>query len=426
MTSRKVFVVILIVLGVFVAVWIFRDALSTFWMRFWTSLSPRQQDAIVSGLAGLLVGVFSSMVASYLFSRVQKEVWQNDIGALTVQLSNLKDQLSNMGREHEVLLRDLVPAIGGHFTESLFSFHPMASKKIAGILSGETERLYDRHHKRVIVTTAKDTYTIKELRRYESVFVWSLEFHITWQWLNDSRITKRPLEDLLLAAVANEEALDDFSPEHESDAQKLAQRRELEGFLEKNLVKSTVVNPLDASRRIPDDRLNEVFTIDKVDVTEEGRPPKLVEKARLRKVPPEKLPIGVYEAYELPPEFNVSLPVDARLHVEYFGRMCLLATLEEADDKVYQGHMTFSPSDVISDQYELRLSYPPHVTLDGKRVSLEVRKESSGSQHVHGPLVNHPQDMADAKGYRLAEMKVSEALTDLHQLSLRWRGRVQA
>ena len=87
---------------------------------------------------------------------------------------------------------------------SIFSFHPMVSKEIARILSVETDRLYGRHHNRVIVTTANDSYTIRGLKQIGSVVVWSLEFHITWQWLNDSKVTKRPLEDFLLVAAAND------------------------------------------------------------------------------------------------------------------------------------------------------------------------------------------------------------------------------
>lgn len=423
MTSRKVFVLILVLLAFIVCVWIAKDLLAT----FWSSLSSGKQDAIVSGVTGLLVGVLSSMVASYLFSRVQKEVWQTDIGALTAQLSNLKDQLTDMSREHQQLLRDLVPAIGGSFTQSLFSFHPMASKEIARILSEETDRLYGRHHKRVIVTTAKDMYTIKDLQRFDpQTMVWSLEFHIRWKWLNDSRIAKHPLEDFLLVAVANDEALDDFSPEHESEAHKVAQRARLSDFLEKNLVKSTVVNPLDAWKRIPANRINEVFAVDKVYVSDDKQT-FTVDESRLRRIPDAELPIGVYAAWALPPDLNLPLTVGARLDVEYIGHMCLLAAaVEDADNKlIYRGHMTFRPSDVVGDQYELTLSYPPSVTIDGKAVRLSVEKENSGCQFVHGPLVNHPQDRTDAKGARWAEMAVPGPLTDLHQLSLIWHGEVQ-
>jgi hypothetical protein len=418
-TWRTRNVVIIAVLAVVVVSGILKDWL----LAVWKSLNSWEQDAIASGVAGLFVGVLSSMVASYLIGKEKREVWQKEVGLLKEQLSDLKEQLSAMNLEHQQLLKRLVPAIGGEFTNSLFSFHPMASERIAAILSKESDRLYTRHHKRVIVTTAKDEYTITGLQQFESVLVWSLEFHITWLWKNDSRITKRPLEDFQLVAVANSEALDDFLTKRESEALKQSKRKELEELLAANVAKLTVENPLDLAKRIPDDRVNEIFMFDKVYVTEEGRETTLIDRADLV---PAKKPMGVYEAWALPSQLNVSLPVHATLQVEYFGRMFLLATVEDPDDRVYKGLMTYRPSDVISDQYEMRLSYPANLTVDGKRVRLEVDKEKSGSQSVYGPLENHPQDMADGKGDRLAEMRVSGPLTDLHQLSLIWRGHLQA
>jgi hypothetical protein len=172
----------------------------------WKSLGPVKQEHIASGLISIAAGIVTSFFASYLFNKLQ----QDNVNKIIKKLSEILSQ-------HELLLNNLVPAIGGSFTRSLFAFHPMASEEIARILSVETNRLYGRHHKRVIVTSAKDSYAIKGLKHFDKVVVWSLEFHAAWQWKNDSKITKYPLEDFLLVAAANDEALDDFSPEHESD-----------------------------------------------------------------------------------------------------------------------------------------------------------------------------------------------------------------
>lgn len=395
-----------------VVIWICRDLI----LGVWKTLSTRQQDTILSGSTGFLIGIISSMVASYLFSRVQKEVWQTDI-------RDIAGRLSIMHNDHELLLQSMIPAIGGQFTKSLFAFPPMTSEEIARILSNETDRLYGRHHKRVIVTTAKDAYSIKGLKRLDGdVVVWLLEFHVTWQWLNDSKITKHPLEDFLLVAVANDEALDDFSEEHESEAQKTAQRRSLEDFLQKNIVKATIVNPIDARRRIPPNLVNDVFTIDRVYISYAGNT-QTIESSDLRKVPQSQLPVGVYAAWSLP-QLDLPLPRGDRLHVEYIGRMYLSAEFGTPNGEICWGYMTFRPSDIVGEQYDLTLTFPSDVALGGQTFSVEVIARESGCQLVHGPLERQPREWTDTRGVHVAQISVPGPLTDLHQLSLKWKGAI--
>jgi len=309
----------------------------------------------------------------------------------------------------------------------------MASEQIARILSVETDRLYRRHHKRVIVTKAKDTYAIKGLKRLasDSRVVWSLEFHIMWEWLNDSKVSKHPLDDFLLVAVANEEALNDFS--YQSEADRVAQQSRLADFLRdrENILRSTIVNPLDATKCIPDVLMAEVFTIDRICVSYNGTTHPIA-AGDLRRIPKSELPVGVYSGFSLP-SLNLPLPIGARLEVEYIGQICLSAG--SGENGQYWGFMAFPPSDVIGSQYDLMLLYPPAVTVDDKTVSLDVVAERSGYQFIHGPLVNHPskrtqtaadvpKGLAYSGGGLLAHIRVTEPLTDLHRVSLVWKGQM--
>lgn len=154
----------------------------------WHWLFEVQSGAI--GL-GLITGIASSLAAAIIYGFRHKEVWQDDVRKLNKDLDEIKTDLSTQLKElrhdHDVLLEGIVPAIGGSFAKSLFEFHPMASKEIARILSNQTNDLYGRHHKRVIVMSANDRYKIEELKHLNSTVVWSLEFRTTWEWHNDLR-----------------------------------------------------------------------------------------------------------------------------------------------------------------------------------------------------------------------------------------------
>lgn len=457
MTWHKRYIGVILVLATLLLAWIFRVSLLGFarWL-----FGPQTGPIVVGFISGLL----ASLLATLLYSFVQKEAWQEDIRQLkgeinTLQAGNeqhrgvdqvastteeihtacdaiksdLSNQLAALRRDHDGLLERLVPAIGGPFTESLFAFPPMASEQIARILSVETRRLYRRHHKRVIVTKAKDTYAIKALKRLVpgSKIVWSLEFHIMWEWWNDSKVVKHPLDDFLLVAVANEGALPAFTYQNEAD--KVAQHKRLAEFFEdrENIVRSIIVNPFDDTQRIPDDLISELFTIDRINVSCD-KETRLIRPSDLRKIPEAELPIGVYSAFSLPP-LNLPLPVGARLGVEYIGRMCRSAETGVAGK--YRGFLAFPPSDVIGSQYDLTLLYPASVELEGKEVKLDVVAEESGCQFVHEPLANRPSERTQrptdvpsglpySKGGRVAQIQVTEPLTELHRLLLTWKGDV--
>lgn len=418
----------------------------------WRWLMVTQNGAIV---IGLLSGTLGSLVATLLYSKVEKEAWKGDVALLRTEVAAMRStvaeeaalleqvrtiadaiktdltvQLTASRRDHELLLKSFVPAIGGAFTKSLFAFHPMASAQIAGILSAETDRLYGRHHKRVIVTKAKDTYAIRGLKRLVdgSTPVWFIEFHVMWEWLNDSKVTKYPLDDFLLVAAANEEALSDFS--YQSEADKLIQRERLGEFFKdrQNIVRSTIVNPWDVTKRIPADLMSQVFTIDRLDISYDGST-HLIKPSDLRQIPDSDLPVGVYSAFSFP-QLNRSLPVGAKLGVEYVGHICLRA--EATEDGQFGGFMSFPPSDVIGNQYDLTLLYPREVGFEGSNLQLDVVSDQSGCKFIHGPLLNSPSPRIQTrndvpkgltyKGGLVAQIRVTGPLTDLHELSLTWKG----
>lgn len=372
---------------------------------------------------GLIVGIFSGVVSALLYGFLQKEVWQDDIREMHLKLleidKGLSDQLTKLRNDHDTLLQGFAPAIGGAFTQSLFEYHPMASKQIARILSDHIKDQYARHHSRVVVQTAADQYTIKGLERIESTLVWSLYFHLTWTWKNDSKITKYPLDDFLLVADMNQEALEGLLAKLTSTKKREDAYKERTDFLGKNIVRSIIVNPQRPEIALPPDLFNKVFSIEGVWVggTE-------VKKSQLESVPEDGLPKGVYAAWSLPkddPAFNPALLIDDSLTVEYSGHLCLAAPEEGKD--TYSGYMTFPPSDVISDGYELTLGFPRTLEFEGTELHLEVVEKRSGCRFIHGPLKSQPRQGDGLGGLREAEMKVSEPLTELHEISLVWTGK---
>ena len=173
----------------------------------------------------------------------------------------------------------------------------------------------------------------------------------------------------------------------ESQAEREAQLKRRSDFLGGNVVKSTIVNPLNVTKRIPNSLMSEVFAIDKVHVTYD-RMTTTVPRTSLEPTLEKDLPIGVYAALSLrksDPKHNPPLPIGAQLTVEYVGRMCLTARLDSIG-LTYRGLMDFPPSDVIANQYRLKPAYPSEVELNGKHVDLTVDTEHSGSRFLHNSL----------------------------------------
>lgn len=376
----------------------------TFWDSIWNLVFKAQNGAI---FLGVVTGIFSSLVATWISGIRQKEIWHP-----------LLEEQKKLRHDYDRLLEGLAPAIGGPFTQSLFAYHPMASKEIARILSEQTKVQYERHHSRVIVQTAEDKYTVKSLKRVDKIVVWLLDFHIAWTWHNDSKITKGPLDDFLLVADANAEALESLFAALTSTKQREDAYKKRAAFLGKNIARSIVVNPSSPESSLPVGLFDEMFSIEKVWVGG-----KEIEKSRLDSKPKGDLPIGVYAAWSLPradQNFNPQLPVGDSLIVEYSGHICLAAQMEE--DNSYWGYMTYPPSDMISEEYKLRLSFPPDLKFEDREVRLEAVDKNSGCRFIHGPLKSQPRPCPGLNGYHDAEMIVHGPLTDLHQISLTWKG----
>lgn len=389
--------------------------------KVWHFLFEVQGGAV---FLGLIVGIVSGVLSAIIYSVLQKEVWKDDIKDMHEKLleidKSLSDQLTTLRYDHDILLKEIAPAIGGSFTQSLFAYHPMASKEIAHILSEQTKLQYERHHSRVIVQTAEDKYTVNGLKLVDSITVWSLDFHIAWSWYNDSKITKEPLDDFLLVADTNAEALESLFAALPSTKQRDDAYKKRTAFLGKNIARSIVVNPRSAESALPGSLFDQVFSIDSVWVSAQK-----VDKAQLVSMPKDDLPIGVFAAWSLPKtdkNLNPQLQIGDSLTVEYSGHLCLAAP--EDEDNTYWGYMTYPPSDVISDEYKLRLFFSPESKFGDKLVFLEAVPKSSGCRFIHGLLKNQPKSDTDANGHHYMEMKVPGPLTDLHQISLTWKGKL--
>jgi len=158
-TPGRITVALVVICLVVIACAVWPDPIWNFFMK-------TQGGAI--GL-GLLSGIVSGLISAWVYGFRQKEVWQKDVKDLYQKTlgidSVLSGQLKQLRDDYDMLLKDIAPAIGGSFTQSLFEYHPMASKEIARILSEQTKLQYERHHSRVIVQTAEDKYTVKGLKR---------------------------------------------------------------------------------------------------------------------------------------------------------------------------------------------------------------------------------------------------------------------
>jgi hypothetical protein len=104
--------------------------------------------------------------------------------------------------------------------------------------------------------------------------------------------------------------------------------------------------------------------------------------------------------------------------------MCLRSDEGTAVPPILWGYMTFRPSDIVGGGYNLRLKYPPEIRFEGKTIQLEVLRDSSGCQFVHRGLEHKPHEWTDEDGLRVAEISVTEPLTDMHQLKFTWKGDV--
>lgn len=384
----------------------------------WNWLTKTQNGASVLG-AG--VAVAAGIVSAFLYDLKKREVWRQDVDEMKEKIGeidkSLSDQLAALREDHDALLREMAPAIGGAFTQSLFQYHPMVSKEIASILSKQTNEQYGKHHRRVIVQSANDNYTVMGLRRHGASVVWELDNHPSWSWCNDSKVTKFPLSDFLLVAAATPGALDRLLDQIPNIAQRKADFERRAEFLGGNVATTIVVNPADPNEPIDENDLDTIFAFREVAVGG-----KRVNAAKLERIAEESVPVGVYAAWSLPAsdlDLHLPLHVNDTLTVEYSAHFSLAAQMDA--DGTCWGEMLFSPSDVISSEYELTLMCPSEVEFEGGQFKIEPVQERSGCRLVHGPLGNLANIKKTSKSTR-AVIKVLGPLTDMHQFSLTWKG----
>jgi len=387
-------------------------------------------------LFSLATGVLSGLTVAIIYARRQREIWKADTDDLTRVTRTMAEDLRNLRSSYVSHLERLVDAIGGPFTNSLFAYPPFVSKGIAQILSNQADGLYKQHHQRVLVKEGRDTYLIDGLRLFadSSIVVWSLRFHTTWTWFNDSDVTKRPLDDLVFVTAANPEALSSFTSPGSGEREE--ERKRLAAFYEtrRNVVRATAVNPLDIAARLTE--ITNVFNIDRVSVVHDRKTTRF-DAAQLESIngefPEGKLPDGIYSALRLPrlPELPALEPTET-MRIDYVGHFYLAATGGAAE---YWGELTFAPSDIVADEYRLTMLCPLGLRLDDREVDLEVERELSGCQYLHEPLDKKPEkkDNADPEdvpaefeGFRGKSATITgpRPLTNLHRFSLTWTGTI--
>lgn len=408
----------------------------------------------------IVLGISASVLANWLSVRAQQREWKEfgdehgkriasicgDIDKLTLEIATARDDLreamdtvkaevNEVRRNYFDLVTAARKAIGGPFTASVLGYHPHSSGTIAKILSDETRKAYDKHWARVVVTDAEDRYLVTSLKRKAltlgqdttEVLVWEFEYQVKWTWRNDSRVSRRPLDDFYILIVAPEEAVRDFDSRNPESASRMYAEF-FAGAL--NYVKCVVPNPIDREKRLPTDILDQLFDIksirfshgshvvelDKGDLTNDSGP----------------LPIGVYKRLGIPANrvHEFALNIGETMEVLYEGTMSTPATI--GNEGIVYGYLGYVPSDIVANSFSLSLSYPTGLNLDGKKYRLEVSSADSGCQYLRDPLRCNPDLLTVAPmlpeklrpipyKQEVAQIKVNESLTHFHLLTMNWK-----
>lgn len=407
----------------------------------------------------VIVGVASSLVASVCFGVFQKQVWHKDKESLDKGLDEVKKAIIQLNSavvetkqgfydaavgvrqgiaEADKNYRDLVTilqkAIVGPFTASVLGYHPRSSEKIAEILSVETRKAYDKHWDRVVVINAADRYLITQIKEFTlgeqqpeaGVLVWELDYQVSWTWRNDSKVTRRPLEDLVIIIVAPEDAVRDFDPsDPEGASKKYAEF--FAGAL--NCVKCVVANPHNHEKRLPEDAISQLFRIQSIKFIQGShsltlKVDELVEENG-------QLPPGVYKQLKIPREKvgNFILEIEHTMEVVYEGVMSTPVHREK--DGTFVGYLAYVPSDIVADSFELSLSHPKQLIFNNQGYQTEVVPDVSGCQYLRDPLRYNPEILSTARHLpekfrpgdkrQVSQIKINETLTHFHLLKLNWK-----
>ena len=382
----------------------------------------------------MLLSIAASLIASFLFDKVTKEVWRDDVNSIEASLVEIKADLGMMSSKHESVMVTLPEALGGGFTKSLLGYYPHSSSAIATILGDQMWSIYRRHYRRVIVLEGQDTYRVNGLfnhvsDRDETSQVWETEFDVKWTWKNDSKVTKSPLTDLMVVIAAPQEALENFnSSKGESDNQ--IQDKYFAYFLDtENYIRSTVLDPYDASRPLSAKELKKLFGVNGIKVTVDGMSREFKGDDLIEV---HDLPTGIYHGVkikEVPVEWR-QLAVHESMQVEYLGRMKLPA---RALGSGFTGEIVFPPSDIVGEKFELALVYPIEMEIAGKTYALSIENEGSGCKYLHEPFESKPIEDSNATylprhlrprkehGEVASIVRIEKKpLTEMHVVAIRW------
>lgn len=457
--------VVLLVLSALFSKWsLIRSAITVLARAIWSAVNAL---TTASAIAAFMGAAAASVLANWLCMRIQKREWERDVAnvraSMPVCMSRVDECLSRIrdidgavpriekmahsanagivltGEELRKIrescdshLGGLSAAIGGQLPRSMFAYPPYASTEIAGILSQETNRMYQRHHRRVVIKNGHDTYKVVELRSIvcdgESCAMWALRFNVMWEWINDARTKKYPLRDLLVVVMAPSEEVNAY--EYDTEGQYELEREKYEEFFarEDNIVRSIVAHPLADGKAIPEDVLRGMYRFGDVKY---GYGNDTMSTADKEEVPSAELPAGVYAAYRLR-DVDRALEPGGNLRVEYRGEICLPARAwkDEAGDEGLSGILSFPPSDVIWQEYKLRLVYPVSIRYGARTCTVAIDNLRSGCRFLHDPIETRvapivagerlPRGFEAAGGENVAQIVRREPLIDYHHVCMAW------
>jgi hypothetical protein len=389
----------------------------------------------------LAVGILTGLGTTLIINRLQREAWSTDIHSVGKQLERLEERISETSRQlagmtdrYDAHFHDVAKAISGPFTRSLFAYPALTSERIAEIVSEQSDELYQYHHERVLVESGKDTYLIEGLRTYGDAIIWSLRLHVTWTWYNDSKVPKRPLDDLVFVVASNDEAFSSFAGAAGSASvdQHKVLRSQFYGT-HKNIVKVIAANPLNVGQHLDKGEVKMVFDIDRIVLAFDARTT-VIEGTELEEINADEIH-GIYSARRLPPHhvMNATLPPGETMRIDYTGHLYRLAGFYNEE---YTGWIEFSPSDIVANNYDLVLLYPEWINFENQRYHLSVNGDDSGCSYIHDALGYHPKldkvarredipaEFASFIGSS-AKITAPHPLTSLHKFTLVWNGTPQ-
>lgn len=370
---------------------------------------------VSSLIGGVLASVLGSIIFYLLLGRSE-------------HLKTLSSETQRLLRKYDALVERLPDAIGGEFTRSLFQYNPAMSPEIASTLSNHVKNVYNRHSDRVCVKNNEENYVLNGLREVDlggkKLMVWDLDFHVTWEWHNDSEEEKYPFRNFKIAITCPDTAITTF----------LQQGLPLKDRLQKiavfndnrvNWIRSIIVHPDDASLKVPQDSVSKFIQIIKVKAKMENETLFDREVDQLEVIQESEDDIGIYRAYSLNSEDKkLGLQRDKSISMEYEGKL----TLPFQEDKdSYFGILSFSPSDVISEGYRCQLQYPRTVNYNGGVLNLKINSLTSGCSNLNDPLqrtevvIGTPPDSAPPpRDHQIAYIKPSGPITDFHRIQIVW------